>query len=174
MIKSKLIIFFLFFFNVINTVQAAEKIVYVDIDFLLNQSVAGKSITKKLETQYKKNIEKFIITEKKLIDKEKKLISQKNILSQEVFKKKINDLNNEVKVFNDDRNNELKLLNEIKNKSTSILIKAINPLIENYAKENTIDIILPKSNILIAKSELEITGQILELLNEKIKEIIIE
>jgi outer membrane protein len=143
MIKSKLIIFFLFFFNVINIVQAAEKIVYVDIDFLLNQSVAGKSITKKLETQYKKNIEKFKITESKLIDKEKKLISQKNILSQEVFKKKIKDLNNEVKVFNDDRNNELKLLNEIKNKSTSMLIKAINPLIENYAKENKIDIILP-------------------------------
>ena len=174
MIKSKLIIFFLFFFNVINIVQAAEKIVYVDIDFLLNQSVAGKSITKKLETQYKKNIEKFKITESKLIDKEKKLISQKNILSQEVFKKKIKDLNNEVKVFNDDRNNELKLLNEIKNKSTSMLIKAINPLIENYAKENKIDIILPKSNILIANSELEITDQILELLNEKIKEIIIK
>ena len=174
MIKTKLIIFFLFFFNVFNIVQAAEKIVYVDIDFLLNQSVAGKLITKKLETQYKKNIEKFKITEKKLIDKEKKLISQKNILSQEVYKKKINDLNNEVKVFNEDRNNELKLLNEIKNKSTSMLIKVINPLIENYAKENTIDIILPKSNILIAKSELEITGQILELLNEEIKEIIIE
>ena len=46
--------------------------------------------------------------------------------------------------------------------------------IENYVKENTIDIIFPKSNILIAKSELEITDQILELLNEKIKEIIIE
>ena len=174
MIKTKLIIFFLFFFNVFNIVQAAEKIVYVDIDFLLNQSVAGKLITKKLETKYIKNIEKFKITEKKLIDKEKKLISQKNILNQEVYKKKINDLKNEVKVFNEDRNNELKLLNEIKNKSTSMLIKVINPLIENYAKENTIDIILPKSNILIGNNELEITGKILELLNEKIKEIIIK
>ena len=174
MVKSKLIIFFLFFLNIFSIVQAAERSAYVDIDFLLNQSLAGKSITKKLESQYKKNIEKFKITEKELIDKEKKLISQKNILSQDVFKKKINDLKNEVKVFNEDRNNSLKLLNEIKNKSTSILIKAINPLIENYAKENSIDIIFPKSNILIAKSELEITDQILKLLNEKIKEIIIE
>ena len=91
-----------------------------------------------------------------------------------MYKKKINDLNNEVKVFNEDRNNELKLLNEIKNKSTSMLIKVINPLIENYAKENTIDIILPKSNILIANNELEITDKILVLLNEKIKEIIIK
>ena len=172
--KNKLIIFFLFFFYTFNIVQAAGKIAYIDIDFLLNQSLAGKSITKKLETQYKKDTEKFKITEKKLIDDEKKIISQKNILSQDEFKKKINELKNKVKVFNEHRRNSLKLLNEIKSKSTSILIKAINPLIKNYAKANSIDIILPKSSILIAKSELEITDQILVLLNEKIKEIKIE
>ena len=171
--KNKLI-FFLFFFYSFNIAHAAEKIAYIDIDFLLNQSLAGKSITKKLETQNSKDIEKFKITEKKLIDVEKKIISQKNILSQDEFKKKINELKNKFKAFNEHRANSLKLLNEIKNKSTSILLKEINPLIENYAKENTIDIILPKSNILIAKSELEITDQILELLNEKIKEIIIK
>ena len=168
------LIFFLFFFYSFNIVHAAEKIAYIDIDFLLNQSLAGKSITKKLETQNRKDIEKFKITEKKLIDEEKKLISQKNVLNQEDFKKKINEFKNKVKLFNERRSNSLKLLNEIKNKSTSILIKSINPLIENYAKENTIDIIFPKSTLLIAKSELEITDQILELLNEKIKEIIIE
>ena len=106
MVKSKLIIFFLFFLNIFSIVQAAEKFAYVDIDFLLNQSLAGKSITKKLETKYKTNIEKFKITEKELIDKEKKIISQKNILSQDVFKKKINDLKNEVKVFNEDTGND--------------------------------------------------------------------
>jgi len=171
--KNK-VIFFLFFFYSFNIVHAAEKIAYIDIDFLLNQSIAGKSITKKLETQYSKDIEKFKITEKKLMDEEKKLISQKNVLSQDDFKKKINELKNKVKLFKERKSNSLKLLNEIKNKSTSILIKAINPIIENYAKENSIDIILPKSTILIAKSELEITDQILELLNEKIKEITIE
>ena len=174
MIKTKLVIFFLFFLNAFNIVQAEDKIAYIDIDLLLNQSLAGKSITNKLETQYKKDIEKFKISEKKLIDEEKKIISKKNILSQEEFNKKINKLKKEIKIFNEDRNNSLKLLNEIKKKSTSMLIKAINPIIENYAKENTIDIIFPKSNILIAKSELEITDQILELLNKKIKEIIIE
>ena len=168
------LIFFLFFFHSFNIVHAAEKIAYIDIDFLLNQSLAGKSITKKLETQNRKDIEKYKITEKKLMDEEKKLMSQKNVLSQEDFKKKINEFKNKVKLFNERRSNSLKLLNEIKNKSTSILIKSINPLIENYAKENTIDIIFPKSTLLIAKSELEITDQILELLNEKIKEIIIE
>ena len=171
--KNK-IIFFLFFFFSFNIVHAAEKIAYIDIDFLLNQSIAGKSITKKIETQYKNDIEKFKILEKKLIDEENKIISQKNIISQDEFQKKINKLKKEIKLFNEDRNSSLKLLNEIKKKSTSILIKSINPIIENYAKDNKIDIIFPKSNILIAKSEFEITEQIFLLLNEKIKEIIIE
>ena len=48
--KNKLI-FFLFFFCSFNTVQAAEKIAYIDIDFLLNQSLAGKSITKNFCTK---------------------------------------------------------------------------------------------------------------------------
>ena len=65
-------------------------------------------------------------------------------------------------------------INEIKAKSTSILIKNINPLIEDYAKENLIDIILPKDSILIARSDLEITEIILKLLNDKIKEIKID
>ena len=88
--KNNLIIFFLFFFYTFNIAHATGKIAYIDIDFLLNQSLAGKSITKKIETKYKKNIEKFKITEKKLIDDEKKIISQKNILSQDEFKKNRN------------------------------------------------------------------------------------
>ena len=44
--KNKLIIFFLFFFFYFNIIQAAGKIAYIDIDFLLNKSLAGKSITK--------------------------------------------------------------------------------------------------------------------------------
>ena len=62
-------------------------------------------------------------------------------------------------------------LNQIKNKSTSILIKNINPIIEDYAKNKSIDIILSKKFILLAKSDLEITDEILKILNEKIKEI---
>ena len=52
--KNKLIIFFLFFFYTFNIVHAAGKIAYIDIDFLLNQSLAGKSITKNLKHNIKK------------------------------------------------------------------------------------------------------------------------
>ncbi|MAQ28265.1 MAG: hypothetical protein CMJ03_01985 [Pelagibacteraceae bacterium] len=84
-----------------------------------------------------------------------------------ILKKKIKD-------FRDKQNESRNKINMIKSKSTSILIKNINPLIEDYAKKNLIDIILPKDSILIARSDLEITEIILKLLNEKIKEIKID
>tara|TARA_B100001996_G_scaffold99567_1_gene74575 strand:+ start:204 stop:728 length:525 start_codon:yes stop_codon:yes gene_type:complete len=174
MIKKIQIIFYFIFFSIFSTLQAEEKIAYIDIDFLLNESIAGKLITNNLETKYKSNIEKFKLVEKKLLEEEKNIISKQNILSKIDFEKKINDLKEKIKVFNKEKNNSMKELNQIKNKSTSILIKNINPLMENYAKNNSIDIILSKKSILLGKSDLEITDEILKLLNDKIKEIKIE
>ena len=174
MIKKFQIIFFLFFYIFFIPLQAEEKIAYIDIEFLLNESIAGKLITSKLETQYKSNIEKFKLAEKKLIEEEKGIISKKNILSEIEFSKKIEVFKKKVIIFQQEKNNSMKELNQIKNKSTSILIKNINPIIENYAKNNSIAIILSKKYILLAKSDLEITNEILKILNEKIKEIKIE
>ena len=170
MIK-KFKIFFLFFFIIFNPLHAEEKIAYIDIEFLLNESIAGKLITSKLETQYKSNIEKFKLSEKKLIEEEKNIISKKNILSEVEFNKKIETFKKKIVIFRQEKNNSMNELNQIKNKSTSILIKNINPIIENYAINKSIDIILSKKYILLAKSDLDITDEILKILNEKIKEI---
>ena len=174
MIKKIQIIFLLFFCNIIYPSQAEEKIVYVDIDYLLNESIAGKLITNKLETQYKENIKKFNLTEELLLKEEKDIISKKNILNENDFREKVEDLRKKIKVFNQEKENSIKEFNQIKNKSTLILIKNINPILENYAKKNSIDIILSKKTILLAKSDLDITNLILKILNEKIKEIKIE
>ena len=104
---------------------------------------------------------------------EKEILSQKNILSSDEYNKKVLEFKKKLKILKI-KKKSINKINEIKSKSTTILIKNINPLIEDYAKQNLIDIILPKDNILIARSDLEITDIILKLLNEKIKEIKID
>ena len=49
--------------------------------------------------------------------------------------------------------------------------KKLNILIEEFSMENSIDIILNKENLLMAKKNLDITEQIFELFNKKIKQI---
>jgi outer membrane protein len=49
--------------------------------------------------------------------------------------------------------------------------KSLRPILEDYAKENSIDIILKKENVLIGKTNLDISNNILEIFNKKIKKI---
>ena len=167
---STILILFLFH----NSVFANEKIAYIDINKLLNDSIAGKLITKKIENKYKNDLEIFKNTESQLAKEEKEILAQKNILSSDEFNKKVLNFKNRVKDFRDKKKASNDKIKEIRSKSTSVLIKNINPLIEEYAKNNMIDIILPKDSILIARSDLEITNIILKLLNDKIKEIKID
>ena len=56
-------------------------------------------------------------------------------------------------------------------KATSNLLKEINPILSNYLKENGISIILRKQDIVLARTDLDITKQIIEAIDLKIKKI---
>ena len=67
---------------------SSEKIVYLDVEKIMQESIAGKAIITKIKKKRDTSISKFKKKEKDIFEKEKKLISQKNILSDEEFKKK--------------------------------------------------------------------------------------
>ena len=52
-----------------------------------------------------------------------------------------------------------------------IILKTLSPILTDYSKNNNISIIMDKKNIIIGKTELNITKEILILLDEKIKKI---
>ena len=62
-------------------------------------------------------------------------------------------------------------LNKLKDESAKLILKNINEIISEYSEKNSISIIVEKKSIIIGKSELNITDDILELLNKKIKKI---
>ena len=79
-----------------NMALSNNNIYFIDIDFVMNNSLAGKSIIKELGEINKSSQNKFEKIEKNLLDEEKKIISKKNILSEqeylkeaELFKKKL-------------------------------------------------------------------------------------
>ena len=49
------------------------------------------------------------------------------------------------------------------------LVNLINPILENYMKENSIDIILNKEVVYFAKDKYDISKKILDLTNTKYK-----
>ena len=62
-------------------------------------------------------------------------------------------------------------LNKLKDESAKLILKNINEIISEYSTKNSISMIVEKKSIIIGKSELNITNDILDLLNKKIKKI---
>ena len=160
-------VFFLYFFFNINTANSNTSTVFIDIDFILNNSILGKQILLDLEKLNKKNIDNIREKENTLKIKRDKINSQKNILSKEQIEKEIVLLNEDFKKYNIEKNN---LLNDFKNQKKQKLdnfLKKINPLIHEYMKKNSIDIILDQRQIFIGNVNKDITEKILKIVNQK-------
>ena len=149
--------------------SSEQKIVYLNLDQIFQNSVPGSLFLKELKNQNKKNIEKFKLKETDLRNQEQDLIKKKNILSKEEFDSNVVSFKKKMKIFNKEREETfLKFEKEKKEKLNSFLLK-ITPLIEIFVKENSINIVLNEKNLFIASKNFDITNQIIEIVNKNIK-----
>ena len=149
--------------------SSEQKIVYLNLDQIFQNSVPGSLILKELKNQNKKNIEKFKLKETDLRNQKQDLIKKKNILSKEEFDSNVVSFKKKMKIFNKEREETfLKFEKEKKEKLNSFLLK-ITPLIEIFVKENSINIVLNEKNLFIASKNFDITNQIIEIVNKNIK-----
>ena len=58
-----------------------------------------------------------------------------------------------------------------KNVARKKLLEELTPILADYAEKQSISFILPKQNIVIGKSELDLTNNIIIILNKKIETI---
>jgi len=158
------------FFSLFNVVKADINIAFVDMDKIISTSKPGLFLLNQLQNLNDKNIEKFKKDQKSLKTKEKKILAQKNIISDEVLKKEIELLKSDIKSYNDNRNKIIADFNKIKIDNTNKLLQSINSILTDYSDENSISMILQKKNLIIGKTELDLTNQIISIVNKNIKE----
>jgi Skp family chaperone for outer membrane proteins len=136
---------------------------------ILNKSKPALSIIKKIENirnQETKKLKKF---ENDLAKKNEEIKKTKNLVSEKELNNKIALLRQEAKSFEELRKKTIKDLNIKRNEELNNFLKLINPIVQEYMQKNSIDIIIDKKNIFMAKSKNDITEDILEIINLKIK-----
>ena len=169
MFKKKFLILFLFLFIFYNNSYANNNIAYMDLNYVINNSIIGKKVLKQLNNINNQNIENLKKEQSKLKKEIEEINKIKNIASEEDFKKKISLHNQNVKSYD---NLKKKLSNDLtqkKNNEMKELVKLINPLLEDYLKKNSIDILLNKEIVYFAKDKYDISKAILEITNNKYK-----
>jgi len=164
---SLILVIFIFFTN---QGFSEQKIAFINMDRVMSTSKTGSSILKQLTDLKNKNSKFFKEEEKKLKEKDAKLISQKNILSEVDFKKKIDELKAEIKNYNQNRNKMIEDFNKLKIDNTNNLLKLINPILVKFSNDKEISIILQKKDLVVAKTELDITDEVIKIVNSEVKE----
>ena len=162
-------IIFLFFGK--NIALSETNIKFIDVNYIYQNSIAGKKINKQIQDQSKKMNNKLEEFRKDMDEKKKKLIAQKNVISEDAYKKSFNEIEKEIKKINSLMAKDNQKIIKFTNDAKLIFLKELNKIMEDYSIKNSIDMIIKKENILIGKNTLESTKEILEIFDKKIKQI---
>ena len=168
--KIKIFLFSLTFIFLTNNLYA-DMPHYLDFKYILNNSVAGKKAQDSLQKRLKDGINSLNKKEKSLQEEEKKMIQQKKVITQEEYVKKVNDLRKKVSSLRTERNTLLEKISKDRSKARNELLKNLNPIIKEYMQEKKIRLVVDKKNIILADEKLDITKDIMESLNGKLKSI---
>lgn len=149
----------------------AETPYYLDFNYILNESNAGKKAQTTLKNRLDSGIKSLNGKEKSIQENEKKLIQKKKIISAEEYKKEIQTLRASVAKLQKERSDLINSIAKKKKKAKDELLKNLNPIIKDYMIEKKIRMVINKKALVLADENLDITQDIIKIFNTKLKEI---
>ena len=138
---------------------------------MLTNTVAGKKLINTLKKQEELIINKFKSNDDNFKNEEKKILAKKNLISKEEINNELKLLQIEFEKYKKERIEEIDKLKNIRNINIENFLNLINPIIEEYMADNSIYMIIDKKNVFIANKDYDITNNLIELIDNQIKNI---
>ena len=145
-----------------------QNIAYANIDSVIKNSNVGKKIISYFSNKNNELIKDFKNKEKIFKENEQSLKSKKNILDNNEYIKKVDEIKKEINSFNIEHK---KKINQIKTENDEVLkalMNEINKILKEFAETNNIDIIFSSNQMLIGKSKLDVSNDLLNIVNKQI------
>jgi Skp family chaperone for outer membrane proteins len=144
---------------------------FVDFNAVLNSSKPGAQAQKKLKEKFETESKKFNKLEADIRKEETELISQKKALSSDEYQKKVESLRKRVAALQKNKQSSFNGIAKSRNDAKQTLLKAVNPIIKKYMEENSIRLIVDKKSVVMGDKTLEITSQIIAILNKELPSV---
>ena len=161
----KIFIFVLYLLNPSYS-YSDDKVAFINLDKVIKNSKEGIKLINNIEQLDKKNLKLLEQKQSNLKKFEDEINSKKNIISKEETLKDIEKLKNQIKLFNEEKNKMVSELNKFKKTELDKIMKRINPIIQNYMEENSIEILLDSKYIYIGSANSDLTQIITDKLNK--------
>ena len=165
--KSFFVILFIFFG--ISNSFSDQKIAFIDLDFVFENTNAGKEVLNELKNLNNQNIKNLKLKEDELKNQENEIKKKQNIISETEFNKEVKILKEKIKIFRNEKNQMVSNFNKQKNEKIKSLFDQMNPIIQNYMDQNSIDILLDRKNVYIGNIGSDITKNVIDEINKNIK-----
>jgi Skp family chaperone for outer membrane proteins len=165
--------FFGLFFLILSTniLKAENNVSYLDIDFIITNTLAGKKLLLSLKKEEESKVNKFKLNDENFKNKEVKILAKKNLISDQEINKELELLQIEFQKYRKDKIKDVNELKDKRNRNILNFLNLINPIIEKYMNDNSIHILIDKKNVFIANNEYDITNNLIELIDNQIKTI---
>ena len=170
----RILLLFIFLSLFSTKLFAENKVAYIDVDLILNKSIAAKSLLSQLKLNEQNEIRKINNEERNLKNEENKILATKKIISKDEFNKSVNNFQKKINLHQKFKEEIIQNFKKKRNKEILRFFNLINPIIEEIMEKNSIGILIEKKNIFIAKSNYDITETVIEQINLNIKEFLIE
>ena len=156
-----------FFLLICTHTFAEQKIVALDLSYVLNNSKAGKDAQEFLKKTFNENTKKFSDIEEALKKEESDLLAKKATLNKEEYTEKMNSLRKRSIDYQSKRRVAIDKITTQRAKAREALINKIDPILKVYIKENNISLVADRKFILGGAPDYDITKIIVERLNKE-------
>ena len=164
--NKKFIIFIIFF--VFSTNLSALNIVTINIAYILEKSISYNNFLDELSNKKKELQDTLNLKEKELEKLKQEIDNSKLIISEDELNIMISNYNDQLKILDQ----EVKKINLFFSKNIegnkNIIIKQIISYIENISVKSDIDMILTEEQYFMSSKKIDISNQIVDLINNDI------
>ena len=166
---NRLILIITIFFSFTNASISKENIGFVNVDYLIQNSNIGKKLLANINDKDKKNLDNLKKKNKILQDLESSIKKKKNVISDEAYNKEVIDFKKKFQEFSKEKNKIVQEFNIFKKKEIKNIFKKINPIINDYMEENSVNLLFDSKNIFMGVKKLNLTEDILKKINNELK-----
>lgn len=176
-LRTKILVTLITLFVCFSTAAAYAQqgqIVVVDVQSLLKDSIAAKSIRNQVEIERTALEKEFSEIENKLRAQEKQLIADKPNMEPQAFNERRESFQKELLTAGRLVQQKKRGLEVAVAKATSQLRGEILKIVADLAEDRNYGLVLTRQNIVIVVKEIDITQDVMERLNANVKTVVLD
>ena len=168
---AAIIFLFIFTNSTIADTYPNTSIGVLDLNKVLLDAKAAKRAAEEID-KIAQEIEKELIeSDEKMINEQNKLIEAQSIMAPEAFELRRKEYEEKVQNYNIERQNKLISVEKLVETSRNEILDKLKPILEEMSESKGITVILEKGTVLLNAETMDITDEVIKVLNKKLPKI---